>query len=267
MSRMKKKPAPPEQAASPPAEEVQGGSIDAQEVEHFSKLAQEWWDPRGKFKPLHKFNPLRVEYIRDTLGRRYERDIGADKPLAGIDIIDIGCGGGLLCEPLARLGGTVTGVDPSRSNIAIAQDHAAKSGLEIAYRVTSAEALVKKAEQFDVVLAMEVIEHVANVDEFLGTCARLVKPGGLLLVSTINRTFKALAFAIVGAEYILRWLPRGTHHFDKFVTPHEISVALDHTNLKLLELQGTIFNPLFMRWQLSRDLNVNYMALAERPRG
>ena len=240
--------------------------IDPLEVERFSKLANEWWNPNGKFKPLHRFNPVRLEYIRDTLLRHYKRDIEAGKPLEGLTILDIGCGGGLLCEPLARLGATVTGIDPSRANIDIAKTHAAEGALDISYRITTAEALVKQAESFDMVLAMEVIEHVPNQEAFLHACAKLTKPGGLLLVATINRTLKALTLAIVGAEYILRWLPRGTHHYDKFVTPEEISKPLSDAGLELQELQGVTFSPLFMRWQLGNDLGVNYMALAKRSR-
>jgi 2-polyprenyl-6-hydroxyphenyl methylase/3-demethylubiquinone-9 3-methyltransferase len=240
--------------------------VDPREVERFSKLAHDWWNEGGKFKPLHRFNPVRLGYIRDTLARHYQRDIEAEKPLDGLSILDIGCGGGILSEPLARLGANVTGIDPSRANIAIAKTHAAESGLEINYRVTTAEALVKQAESFDMVLAMEVIEHVPEPGAFLHACARLTKPGGLLLVATINRTFKALTLAIVGAEYVLRWLPRGTHHYDKLVTPEEIAHPLDDAGMELLELQGVVFNPLFMRWQLGTDLSVNYMALAKRPR-
>ena len=240
--------------------------IDPREVERFSQAAQEWWDPNGKFKPLHRFNPVRLEYIRDAAARHFNRDVNAEQPLEELTILDIGCGGGLLCEPLARLGAKITGIDPSRPNISIAKTHAADSGLDINYRVTGAEALVKNAESFDMVLAMEVIEHVPDAEAFLVSCARLVKPGGLLLIATINRTFKALTLAIVGAEYILRWLPRGTHHYDKFVTPEEIAHPLDNAGMKLLELQGVVFNPLMMRWQLSRDFSVNYMALSARPR-
>ena len=247
-------------------EALKAANVDAHEVEHFSRLAKEWWDPNGKFKPLHRFNPVRLEYIRDTLCRHFGRDLDAERPLEGLSILDIGCGGGLLCEPLTRLGASVTGIDPSRANIDIAKQHAAEAGLDINYRVTAAEALVKQAESFDMVLAMEVIEHVPNVDAFLSACAKLVKPGGLLLVATINRTLKALAFAIVGAEYVLRWLPRGTHHYDKFVKPEEIAHPLDDAGMEILELQGVIFNPLFMRWQLSTDFSVNYMSLSARPR-
>jgi 2-polyprenyl-6-hydroxyphenyl methylase/3-demethylubiquinone-9 3-methyltransferase len=241
-------------------------NVDPREVERFSSQASEWWNPNGKFKALHRFNTIRLEYIRNTLLRHFERKPDDEQPLAGLNILDVGCGGGLLCEPLARLGANVTGIDPSRANIDVAKAHAAEAGLEVNYRLTSAEALVKQAEQFDLVLAMEVIEHVPNPDAFLISCAKLVKPGGLLLVATINRTFKALALAIIGAEYVLRWLPRGTHHYDKFVTPEEIARPLDHAGLQLLELQGVILNPLLMRWQLSRDLGVNYMALSARPR-
>lgn len=246
--------------------QVSKTNIDQVEVERFSELADEWWNPAGKFKPLHKFNPVRIEYIRDTLLKHFDRNIDDALPLKDLNILDIGCGGGLLCEPLARLGAKVTGIDPSRRNIDVAKAHAKTSELDIAYRVATAEGLATKAESFDLVLAMEVIEHVPDTDAFVKTCTRLVKPGGLLLISTINRTFKALGLAIIGAEYILRWLPRGTHHYDKFVTPDEILHPLDLAGLKLVELQGVVFNPLFMRWQLSNNLDVNYMALAERPR-
>ena len=239
-------------------------NVDKDEVKRFSDLADEWWNPAGKFKPLHKFNPVRVEYIRDCLLKHFKRDISAEKPLDGLRILDIGCGGGLLCEPLARLGATVTGLDPSRANIEAAQKHAKLSGLEIHYRAATAEGLSKKAEQFDMVLAMEVIEHVPDAEAFVKTCTKLVRPDGLLLLSTINRTFKALTFAIIGAEYILRWLPRGTHHYDKLVTPEEILRPLETNGFSLVELQGVTYNPLFMQWNLSKNLDINYMALAKR---
>ncbi len=239
-------------------------NVDKDEVKRFSDLAGEWWNPNGKFKPLHKFNPVRVEYIRDCLLKHFKRDIHSDKPLEGLSILDIGCGGGLLCEPLARLGARVTGLDPSRANIEAAQKHAAQSGLEIVYRAATAEGLSKKAEQFDMVLAMEVIEHVPDAEAFVKTCTKLVRPEGLLLISTINRTFKALTFAIIGAEYILRWLPRGTHHYDKLVTPEEILRPLESSGFRILELQGVTYNPLFMKWDLSKNLDINYMALSKR---
>ena len=194
-------------------------TIDAGEVERFSRLAQEWWNPAGKFKPLHRFNPVRLEYIREQLAMNFDRDITKGRPFEGLSILDIGCGGGLICEPMARLGGAVVGADASETNIEVAKIHAGESRLDIDYRATTAEAIAAGGETFDVVLALEVVEHVSDVELFLTSCADMVKPGGLLFVATINRTMKAMAFAIVGAEYVLGWLPKGTHQYSRLVRP------------------------------------------------
>lgn len=239
-------------------------TIDAGEVERFSAMAAEWWDPSGKFRPLHKFNPVRLAYIRDQVAARFGRDPHAAKPFEGLRFLDIGCGGGLLCEPMARLGAEVVGADASATNIEVAKLHAAESGVSIDYRATTAEALADAGEKFDVVLNMEVIEHVSDVDLFISKCSEMVKPDGIMFVATINRTLKALGLAIVGAEYVLRWLPRGTHQYNKLVRPEELERALNNSGMRITERTGVTYNPLADRWQRSRDLDVNYMVLAER---
>jgi 2-polyprenyl-6-hydroxyphenyl methylase / 3-demethylubiquinone-9 3-methyltransferase len=239
------------------------GTIDDDEVARFSRLAGQWWDPRGPMAPLHKFNPVRLAYIRDRAAQHFDRDVTRLDSLAGLRMLDIGCGAGILAEPLARLGAAVVGADPSDSNIAVARAHAAQSGLAIDYRNTSAEALAAAGERFDVVLAMEVVEHVADVALFVDVAAAMVKPGGLLFVATLNRTVKSFALAIVGAEYVLRWLPRGTHQWDKFVTPNELEIALEQSDLCITAETGVIYNLLADRWQLSSDMDVNYMIVAE----
>ncbi|MGA8649727.1 MAG: bifunctional 2-polyprenyl-6-hydroxyphenol methylase/3-demethylubiquinol 3-O-methyltransferase UbiG [Xanthobacteraceae bacterium] len=241
------------------------GTVDQDEVARFSRLAGEWWDPRGPMAALHKFNPVRLAYIRDRAAEHFGRDPTKLDSLKGLRILDIGCGGGILCEPLARLGASVVGADPSEKNIAVARRHAAQSGLAIDYRDATAEALAEAGEIFDVVLAMEVVEHVTDVGQFIGRAAALVKPGGLLFVATLNRTAKSFALAIVGAEYILRWLPRGTHQWDKFVTPNELEIAIERSGLRISGETGVIYNLLADRWQLSRDMDVNYMVVAETP--
>jgi len=241
-----------------------GNTIDAGEVAQFSRLAGQWWDPHGPMAALHKLNPARLAYIRDRAAARFERDPKRLDSLAGLRILDIGCGGGILCEPLARLGAAVVGIDPASDNIAVAGRHAANSGLSIDYRNTSAEALAQTGEIFDVVLAMEVVEHVADVGLFVAAAAAMVKPGGLLFVATLNRTVKSFALAIVGAEYILRWLPRGTHRWEKFVTPNELEIALEQSGVRLIDETGVIYNLLGDRWQLSADMDVNYMVVAEK---
>lgn len=241
-------------------------TIDAAEVERFSRMAAEWWDPRGKFRPLHKFNPVRLDYIRETVIAHFGLDARASRPFEGLRFLDIGCGGGLLSEPMTRLGASVTGADASEVNIEVARIHAAESGLEIDYRATTAEALADAGERFDVVLNMEVVEHVADVDLYMRKCAEMVKPGGLMFIATINRTMKAWGLAIIGAEYVLRWLPKGTHQYEKLVTPAEIDAALAPTGMTVLERSGVSYNPLADRWARSRDLDVNYMVLAARPR-
>lgn len=245
---------------------AQRTTVDNAEVERFSRMAREWWSPEGKFKPLHKFNPVRLAYIRDTLAVRFNRDPNAAAPLSGLRILDIGCGGGLLSEPMARLGATVVGVDPSETNVEVARLHAAQSGLVIDYRATTAEALVEDGETFDVVLNMEVVEHVADVNLYIASTAALVKPDGVMFVATINRTLKALALAIVGAEYVLRWLPPGTHQYDRLVRPEELTAALTAAGMRIAETTGVAFNPFADRWERSRDTSVNYMVLAEKAR-
>jgi 2-polyprenyl-6-hydroxyphenyl methylase/3-demethylubiquinone-9 3-methyltransferase len=239
-------------------------TVDDAEVARFSAMAGEWWDPRGKMAPLHKFNPVRIGYIRDRAAEHFDRDAKKLDSLKGLRILDIGCGGGILCEPLARLGAEMVGVDPSDANIATAQAHAEQSELAIDYRCSTAEELVEQREQFDLVLAMEVVEHVADVPLFVASCASLVRPGGLMIAATLNRTLKSFALAIVGAEYILRWLPVGTHRWDKFVTPNELELAMEKSGLSFVHEQGVIYNLIADRWQLSSDLDVNYMMTAEK---
>jgi 2-polyprenyl-6-hydroxyphenyl methylase/3-demethylubiquinone-9 3-methyltransferase len=241
-----------------------GVTVDPAEIARFSAIADEWWDPNGKFKPLHRFTPTRLEYIRGRIAGHFGRDALAPKPLAGLRLLDIGCGGGLLCEPMARLGASVVGADAAERNVKTAAVHAERQGLAIDYRHTTAEALAEAGELFDVVLNMEVVEHVADVAAFMGACARLVRPGGLMVVATLNRTAKAFALAIVGAEYVLGWLPRGTHTWSKFVKPDELERALADGGLDLVEFQGVSYDPLADRWRLTGDVAVNYMALATK---
>lgn len=240
-------------------------TINDAEIAKFTAMAEEWWDPKGKFKPLHKFNPVRLGYIREHLLARFDRDGTAMRPFEGLTILDVGCGGGLLCEPLARLGATVTGIDAAERNIAIARLHAEKSGLAIDYQATTSEALAAKGEKYDMVLNMEVVEHVDNVPLYMKSCADLVKPGGLSLTATLNRTARAYAFAIVGAERILRWLPRGTHDWNKFLTPDEIKTLLTRNGLSVIGETGVVFHPLADEWRRSRDMAINYMVMAARP--
>ena len=237
-------------------------TLDEAEVARFDRLAETWWDEFGPMRTLHKFNPVRIEYIRNHILVHFNRSGETLAPLAGLNLLDIGCGGGLLCEPLARLGAQVTGVDPAKKNIGVARLHAAQSGLSIAYEEQTVEALVAEGRQFDVVMAMEVVEHVADVDFFIKSCCQAVKPGGLLFLATLNRTLKAFALAIVGAEYVLGWLPRGTHQWDKFVTPKELGAALSHGGFAPLDETGVVYNPLRDQWRVSRDMDVNYMLVA-----
>ena len=240
-------------------------SIDAAEVERFSRIAAEWWDPRGKFAPLHKFNPVRLAFIRDQALYRFARDPKARRPFEGLRLLDIGCGGGLLCEPMTRLGFQVTGVDASERNIGTASAHAAEQGLVIDYRAATAEALLAAGEPpFDVILNMEVIEHVAEPAAYLQDCARLLKPGGLMIVATLNRTLKAMALAKIGAEYVLRWLPVGTHDWNKFLKPSEIRDFLSDSPVVVDGPFGVVFNPLTGRWTESSDVDVNYMMTVVR---
>lgn len=240
-------------------------TVDDAEVERFGRIADEWWDPNGKFRPLHKLGPARLGFVKDRIISHYARDGRALKALAGLSVLDIGCGGGLISEPLARLGADVTGIDPALENIAAAQRHAADSGLTVTYRSELAETLVDEGATFDVVLCLEVVEHVPDVGAFLAVVSRLVRPGGLLIASTINRTIKAYALAIVGAEYILRWLPVGTHQWERFVTPDELNRHLTAAGLGPAHMEGLVYDPFKDRWSLSGDTDVNYMAAAARP--
>lgn len=241
-------------------------SIDPDEVAKFSAIAAEWWDPKGKFRPLHRFNPVRLGFIRDTIEAHFDLPSGAKRPFEGLRLLDIGCGGGLVSEPMTRLGASVTGVDASEANIKTALTHAKEGGLQIDYRAGTVEGLLETGEPaFDVVLNLEVVEHVADPQQFLIDCAALVKPGGLTIVATLNRTTKAFALAIVGAEYVLGWLPRGTHEFEKFLRPTEIEGALKQSGLVAEAAQGVSFNPLMNEWRLSSDDKVNYMIVARRP--
>jgi 2-polyprenyl-6-hydroxyphenyl methylase / 3-demethylubiquinone-9 3-methyltransferase len=237
-------------------------TIDDAEVERFSRMAQEWWNPNGKFKPLHKFNPVRLTYIREQVLERFGCDMKAARPFKGLRFLDIGCGGGLLCEPMARLGADIVGADASATNIEVAKLHANESGLAIDYRATTAEALADAGEKFDVILNMEVVEHVADVELFIEACGQMLKPGGIMFVATINRTLKALGLAIIGAEYVLRWLPRGTHQYDKLVRPEELASALGKAGMSIAETTGVFYNPFTDSWNRSRDTDVNYMVLA-----
>ncbi len=239
-----------------------GSTVDAAEIAKFSKLSAEWWDPKGKMAPLHRINPLRLGYIRDAACRKFERNVRSLNCLGGLRVLDIGCGAGLLCEPLSRLGAQVIGVDPSQSNIAAAKLHAGKSHLPIDYRCTTVEEIDPR-ERFDIVLAMEVVEHVVDVGVFLKRCAAMLKPNGLMVVSTLNRNWKSFALAIVGAEYVLRWLPRGTHEWNKFVTPDELTKHLLDNRLVITEQTGVVYSPFADKWALSSDMDVNYMVVAE----
>ena len=235
-------------------------TIDATEVAKFEAMAAEWWDPNGKFKPLHMLNPCRLDYITSQIAAEFERDQGLHAPFEGLRILDIGCGGGLLSEPMARLGADVVGADAAPGNIPVAQVHAEQSGLKIDYRHTTAEDMAAEGEQFDVVLNMEVVEHVADPLAYLTACQQLLKPGGLMVCSTINRNPKSFAMAIVGAEYVMRWLPKGTHEWSKFITPDELYGLISQAGLTPVDRKGFVFNPVTWQWRLSdRDLSVNYV--------
>lgn len=241
-------------------------SIDPAEVAKFSAMAADWWDPKGKFRPLHLFNPVRLKFIRETAERHFGIAPGKRTPLEGLKLLDIGCGGGLVCEPMARLGADVTGVDASEANIKTALTHAGEQGLAIDYRAGTAEGLIDAGEgPFDVVLNLEVVEHVADPRQFLIDTASLVRPGGLMIVATLNRTAKSLATAVVGGEYILRWLPPGTHDWSKFLPPEDVRSALSDGGLRPEPATGVSFNPLSGGWRLSDDVSVNYMIVATRP--
>lgn len=241
-------------------------TIDPSEVAKFEAMATEWWDPAGKFKPLHMLNPCRLDYITSQIAAEFDRDLDAPEPFEGLRLLDIGCGGGLLSEPMARLGAAVLGADAAAGNIPVAQLHAQRSGLEIDYRNTTAEDLAAAGESFDVVLNMEVVEHVADPLGYLTACRQLLKPGGLHICSTINRNAKSYALAIIGAEHVMRWLPKGTHDWSKFITPDELFNLLSQAGLSPVDRKGFVFNPISGKWSLShKDLSVNYVTASLRP--
>lgn len=239
-------------------------SLDPSEVEKFSRLAAEWWNPKGKFGVLHVFNPVRLQFIKEQVCARLGRDPLERQPFSGLRFLDIGCGGGLLTEPMARLGATITGVDPSEKNIKTAGVHAAELGLVIDYRVGTAEDLAAAGEVFDVILNMEVIEHVTDPAAFTATCAAMLKPGGLMFVATLNRTLKSFGLAIVGAEYVLGWLPRGTHQWEKFIAPAELKGWLEANGVPVKDEAGVTYSPFAREWRKSRDMDVNYMVVGQR---
>jgi 2-polyprenyl-6-hydroxyphenyl methylase/3-demethylubiquinone-9 3-methyltransferase len=235
-------------------------NIDPGEIAKFEAMAAEWWDPNGKFRPLHMLNPCRLGYIVEQISAEFGRDPAGERPFAGLRLLDIGCGGGLLCEPMARMGADVVGVDPAARNIPVAEIHAERMGLEIDYRVASAESLAEAGEAFDVVLNMEVVEHVPDPQAYLAACAALLKPGGLMVCSTINRNARSWAMAIVGAEHVMRWLPRGTHEWSRFITPDELYGHLREAGLEPVDRKGFVFDPLRWSWKIHpRDLSVNYV--------
>jgi 2-polyprenyl-6-hydroxyphenyl methylase/3-demethylubiquinone-9 3-methyltransferase len=241
-------------------------TVDAAEVAKFEAMAAEWWDPNGKFRPLHMLNPCRLDYITRQIEAEFDRDLTGERPFAGLRLLDIGCGGGLLSEPMARLGADVVGADAAARNIPVARIHAEQSGLDIDYRHTTAEALAAAGERFDVVLNMEVVEHVPDPLAYLTACQQLLKPGGLMVCSTINRNVRSFAMAIVGAEYVMRWLPKGTHEWKKFITPDELYDLLRQAGLDPVDRKGFVFNPLTWSWAISgRDLSVNYVTSSLKP--
>jgi len=250
----------PDSSAAPSVD----SSVDPGEVAKFSALAAEWWDPDGKFAPLHKFNPVRLSFIRREAAARFGRDDRSLRPFEGLSLLDIGCGGGLLSEPMARLGFAVTGADASERNIGTARTHAAQSGVTVDYRAATAETLASEGRLFDIVLNMEVVEHVADVRAYLSACTRLVKPGGITIVATLNKTLKSLALAKFAAEYVLGWMPRGTHDWNRFIPPAQLQQSLEESGLNILKTQGVFFDVLTWDWRLSPDLDVNYMVVAAK---
>ncbi|HSR55918.1 MAG TPA: bifunctional 2-polyprenyl-6-hydroxyphenol methylase/3-demethylubiquinol 3-O-methyltransferase UbiG [Alphaproteobacteria bacterium] len=249
-----------------PHTDERSASVDPSEIAGFEALADAWWDADGPFRPLHRFNPVRVGFIRDRVCAHFDCQTAVREPLKGLSLLDIGTGGGLVAEPMARMGATVTGIDPSPKNIAVAQAHARQMELEITYRAETAEALAEEDADFDIVLALEVVEHVSDLGAFLDAAGELLRPGGLLITATLNRTARAYALAIIGAEYVLRWLPRGTHDWEKFVTPEELTTALTQTGLTVETVAGLSYNPLTASWRVSGDTAVNYAVVATRPR-
>lgn len=238
-------------------------SVEPTEIAKFEAMAAEWWDPNGKFRPLHMMNPVRLDYITRQIAAQFDRDLARPLPFSGLRILDIGCGGGLLSEPMARLGAEVVGVDAAERNIPVARIHAREQGLEIDYRHGTAEELAAGGERFDIVLAMEIVEHVADPGQFVATCRSLLKPGGLMIGSTINRNPKSFVMAIVGAEWVMRWLPRGTHDWSKFITPDEFFDFYRAAGLRPVDRKGFVFNPISWSWSISdRDLSVNYVTAA-----
>ena len=240
-------------------------SRDPSEIAKFEAMAAEWWDPKGKFKPLHMMNPIRLGYITTQIATEFGRDLKAPRPFEGLRLLDIGCGGGLLSEPMARLGAQVVGADAAPKNIEVARLHADQVGLDIDYRAETAEALLAAGESFDAVLAMEIVEHVAEPPAFVQACHDLLRPGGVLVMSTLNRTARSFAAAIVGAEWVMRWLPKGTHEWSRFITPEELAAMMQASGLKVVDRRGMVFNPLSWGWSLSdRDMSVNYAATGVR---
>ncbi len=260
-SEMRRMKAPAARPAAKPT------TIDPAEIASFGKVAARWWDTEGEFRPLHRLNPARLGFIRDNLAAHFGRDIKKPRPFAGLSLLDIGCGGGIVAEPLARLGFAVTGIDADRAAIAVARDHAEASGLAIDYRIEASEDLARRRLKFDAVLALEVVEHVADIGLFLKTAAALVKPGGALIASTINRTLQAFLFAIIGAEYVLRWVPRGTHHWSKFVRPSELAAGLRENGLEIGGIEGMSYDARTASWRLGGGLAVNYLLFASKAGG
>jgi 2-polyprenyl-6-hydroxyphenyl methylase / 3-demethylubiquinone-9 3-methyltransferase len=242
-----------------------GRTVDPAEVERFRRIAKEWWDPEGKFRPLHQIGPARLKFIRDEIIHHFKLEAPGADVLAGLKVLDVGCGGGLISEPLARLGASVTGIDPAEQNISVARSHAEPQNLNIDYRAATVEGLSGDGAVFDVVVCLEVVEHVPDVGAFVKECARLARPGGLVILSTINRTFKSFALAIVGAEYVLGWLPRGTHRWDRFVTTDELEGHLTSAGTGPVRFMGFAYHPLRDEWQLDPDTSVNYLAAAPKP--